>query len=135
MFRRNRPRRSPVFSVALTFESQDRVGTGFNGAVDSSRKVNAEKRELRIGNRIDQIPDERSSGRSHLVVFAAKRNDSYFRVGATDSRHTVALQTAAIHKSFAKNIAGSRGQYDRTVLPAATNNTRTGFDSTALIGK
>ena len=62
-------------------ERQDGVGTGLDRAVDVAADVHAEKRQLRVGDRVDQAADPAGLGLDEPVVLTAKRHDADLAAG------------------------------------------------------
>src|SRR5205823_3420664 len=79
------------FAVAFAIQTQHSVRTKMDVAFNCTRRVNPEKREIRIRNRIDQVLDQMALVRRKLVVFSAKRHDSDARIQAPRLCDPVAL--------------------------------------------
>src|SRR5262249_5750806 len=79
-------------AVAFTREGQDCVGTCFDAAVNQAREVHAQKRELRIRDRVDQMPHQVLPLGTDLIIFAAKRDDTQIAALARKLGHTIAMQ-------------------------------------------
>ncbi len=60
--------------------------------------MHPEKRQVRIGHRIDQVADERGRARHELVKLATKRHDLHVAPHAIGGSHEVRLQSCAIHE-------------------------------------
>src|SRR5206468_518398 len=80
------------FAITLARERQDRIRSGLNPAVNQAREMDAEKGEPRVGNRIDEIPDEGLPLRPDLVILSAERHDAQVATLAREFGHAIAVQ-------------------------------------------
>ena len=91
--------------VSLASERQHGIRSAFDAAVNQSREVNAEKRELRIGNGVNQIATQVPGIRLEFVVLAAKGDDLGVRLRAAELGDAVAVQTGTRHDAASFDIA------------------------------
>ena len=82
--------------VALPGEGEDRVRAGPDLAVDARREMDAQEREARVGDRVDEPADEAPGLRRERVVVAPERDDPRRRpAGAGHRGDAVGLETGA----------------------------------------
>ena len=87
-------------------------------AVDATRQVHAEERQVGVGHRIDQVADERGGARHQLVELAAERHDLQVVAHTVGRRHQVRLQPGAVHEHACVDVAavGANGDRVRTLV-------------------
>ena len=85
--------------------------------MDQPREVDAEERELRIGDRVNQIAAPVPDVGIQFVVLAAKRHDPGIRPRAAELRHAVAVQPRAIHDATSLEIPRRVLQHHAAVRP------------------
>ena len=81
--------------VALARECQHRVRPGDDRSVEALREVDAEERERRIRDRVDEPAYEPFGLLSKRVVVAAKRDDSHRWPRPGKARDTIGLEAGA----------------------------------------
>src|SRR5262249_37072890 len=94
------------------------VGAGFDAARDAPREMNSEERESRIGDRVNQVPNQLPSRWENFVVLTTKRNNSKRRLLTGQSHDTVAMKTGAIDHAGGPDSALSRFE-NNLVTPSA----------------
>src|SRR6266481_7445969 len=69
-------------ALAVTFarEGEHRIGASLDAAVNQARKMDAEKRKLRIRDGVNQIAHQELPLRLDLVILAPKGNDPHVRL-------------------------------------------------------
>ncbi len=72
--------------------------------LDHPRKMDAQKGEIRIGNRIDQVTDERTALGANTVIFTAERDDAQRPLVAGQRAYAVTLKAGAIHYEIASTV-------------------------------
>ncbi len=90
--------------VTLAPPRQHGVGAGLDGAVDHAGEVDAEKRHLRIGDRVNEMFYEVAALRFEFIVFAAERDDVQVRVQPGRTGDPVRMQAGAVDQA-----AGAEG--------------------------
>src|SRR5207249_11450936 len=115
------PWRDVPGAVAFALQREDRVGAALDPIVDGARQVEAEKRQGRIRNRVDEMFHQRPALRGELVVLPPERNDADPRVHTTHSRYPISLQTGTAYEPSPPQLA-ARGPDEQ--LPGLAPPTR-----------
>ena len=105
------PRAQVAPAIALAGEGEHRVRAGPHLAVDALREVDAQEREARIGNRVDQPANERACVGRQRVVVAAERDDPLASGVAGHRREPIGLQPGA-GDDVARHDVAARGRED-----------------------
>ncbi len=84
--------------VVLPAQAQYRVGADGNAAVDHAGQVHPEERQLRIGDRVDQVIDDVVLRRRQTEVFAAEGDDLVVDLHPGHHRQAIRLQAGAGHQ-------------------------------------
>src|SRR2546425_4735455 len=99
------PWRDVPGAVAFALQREDRVGASLDPIVDGAGEVDAEKRQGRIRNRVDEMFHQRPALRGELVVLPPERNDADPRVHTTHSRYPISLQTGTVYEPSRPQLA------------------------------
>jgi hypothetical protein len=91
--------------VPLALQREDRIGAGLDTTPDHAREVRAEEREVRIGDRVDQVAYEPLPFRRQPEILAAERHDGQSRLDAAQPRDAVGLQSSAVDQSARADLA------------------------------
>src|SRR5215469_2674623 len=97
-------------AITFPFQSEHRIGAGFDISVRMTREMHSQKRKAGICDGIDQVFYQVTSGRNHLVVLSPKRHNFQPWITTGHCRYTIAVQSSAINEKPGNNVSGSGNQ-------------------------
>ena len=122
-----------VFGVTFARERQHRVRSGFDAARDPAREMDTEKREARVGNRVDQVAHQELTFRPDQIILASKGHDPHRALLSGELRHAIRVQPGAGHQKIAGRFAGSVTHAPATRITMKGGHACAGYDFPALL--
>src|SRR5436305_7044316 len=86
--------------IAFACERKDRVGAGIDPVGDSTRKVDAEKREAWVRYRVDEGSDKMGTVGNKIVVFPTERHYHDAGIVTSHAADAIAVKSGTIDERF-----------------------------------